>query len=244
MGVPLGQQFVDSLHDRGYDALAEVVAIARLAVGGSKDRVIDSRRGTSRLVLRQLFSHQGQQMHFSHAAICLGLSDVKAAVRKVDVAPAQRAYLVGAQAGKEQDGERGLAPGGTRVLPVEICCGRQQRRDVLRRIEDDRCWPRRLQPPSPAHCAVALDVPVLDSRLEDLGRQGEMHVDRACLELALADLLVEVAVDLSDRDLREPVLREELEQVMAEVVVVAAFRARPLPVSTGGPAPQREVGRP
>jgi hypothetical protein len=97
---------------------------------------------------------------------------------------------------------------------------------------------------------------VLDGDLEDLREQEEVHVDRAvrqgphatrvassetihdldrrCLPLlrggseptGMGDLLLAVAIDLRDGDLGEPVLGEERQQMLGQVVAVAASGIR------------------
>jgi hypothetical protein len=97
--------------------------------------------------------------------------------------------------------------------------------------------------PSPTPRGIALEIAVLDRNLQDLAEARQRLVDHLVPERApadglaalaggaqcvsLPDLEIPVAVDLLDRDLGQPVLREKRQQVVGDLVLVGRHRVRP-----------------
>jgi hypothetical protein len=76
---------------------------------------------------------------------------------------------------------------------------------------------------------IAGEQLILDGDLEDLAEAGDRLVDRLCGERRLVDLALAVPVDLGDRDLGEPMAREDRQEVVAELpLVVENGIGRPL----------------
>ncbi len=102
---------------------------------------------------------------------------------------------------------RGVARRSTRA-GIELASGVEQRDDLLRAVEPGPLRPALLQPSPLPPRRVAIDQLALDSDLEDLREPRDRLVDRRRRDRPLAHLLLPVAVDLGNRDLRKPMLRE------------------------------------
>ena len=99
-------------------------------------------------------------------------------------------------------------------LAVKLAGGGQQIGDLDGIVEVGARRLVRLDLASPDPDGVTVDELVLDGALEDLAEPGERFVDRLGAELALAQLVVTVTVDLAHVDLTQRVAREEGQQVV------------------------------
>jgi hypothetical protein len=85
----LGEQLFGTVHDWADDALAQVVAVAGVAVAGGEDRVVGA-GGVGGLVLGRDLAQQREHVDLAHTGVGLVAPDLDAAVGEVLVAAEQR----------------------------------------------------------------------------------------------------------------------------------------------------------
>ena len=217
-----GQQLVGALDHRADDTLASVVLVARRAPGGREDEV-----GGVRPVGRQLVVQRGDDVDDPLAGLGFRPADGDLARGELDVAPAQRRCLADTQPGEDEDGDEATASGrACRGRPVQPRRRVEQRLDLLGAVEPDRELARCLELAVAGVDAdrVAGDQLPLFGHGEDLPQARDRLVDRFGGQQAFADLVLAVAVDLGDGDLRRVMGVEERQQVTGELPPVVRER--------------------
>jgi hypothetical protein len=159
-------------------------------------------------VAGELVAGGGKDVDASDPGLGLRVADGDAAVGEVDVLPGQGGRLADPQAGVDERRDQRAAPGRARLrLRVALGRGIDHCHDLLGGVEVDGPLPLRLQlAVAGVHAnRVADDEVALLRHGENLPKSRDRLVDRLGGEHPLANLELAIAVDLSDRDLRQPV---------------------------------------
>ena len=131
--------------------------------------------------------------------------------------------LVVARPGEDERPDQRVPPRRARLgRQVQLARGVEERNDLVDAVEVDGTLLGGLELSLAGVDPnwVARDQVVLDGDLEDLPEAGDRLVDRLGRKRRLVDLASAVAVDLDDRDLRQPMPGEERQQVIAQLPLV------------------------